>query len=36
MLERQAWMRETRVRRCEITAETPYELLVIDEAAEAG
>jgi S-DNA-T family DNA segregation ATPase FtsK/SpoIIIE len=33
MLERQAWMREARVRRCDITAETPYELLVIDELA---
>ena len=33
MLDRQAWMREQRVRRCEITAETPYELLMIDELA---
>lgn len=33
MVERQAWMREHKVRTCEIGAETPVELLVIDELA---
>ena len=33
MLARQAWMRQAQVRRCEITPETPYELLMIDELA---
>src|SRR5215212_2813982 len=33
MLDRQAWMRTERVRRCEISIETPYELLMIDELA---
>ena len=33
MLERQQWMRANKVRRCDITAETPYELLMIDELA---
>ncbi|GAA1187535.1 FtsK/SpoIIIE domain-containing protein [Pseudonocardia alaniniphila] len=33
MLARQAWMREHQVRTCEITRETPYELLIIDELA---
>ncbi len=33
MIERQAWMREHRVRSCEISTETPYELLMIDEMA---
>src|SRR4051794_30362905 len=33
MLTRQQWMRTEKVRRCDITAETPYELLMIDELA---
>jgi S-DNA-T family DNA segregation ATPase FtsK/SpoIIIE len=33
MLNRQQCMRAAKVRRCEITAETPYELLMIDELA---
>jgi len=33
MLARQAWMRTEKVRRCDITADTPYELLMIDELA---
>jgi DNA segregation ATPase FtsK/SpoIIIE, S-DNA-T family len=33
MVARQAWMREHGVRSCEITTETPYELLIIDELA---
>jgi S-DNA-T family DNA segregation ATPase FtsK/SpoIIIE len=33
MLGRQAWMREQGVRKCEITAGTPFELLIIDELA---
>lgn len=33
MVARQAWMRQARVRRCEISADTPYELLMIDELA---
>jgi hypothetical protein len=33
MLARQAWMRAEKVRRCDITADTPYELLMIDELA---
>ena len=33
MLARQQWMRAERVRRCEITPQTPYELLMIDELA---
>lgn len=33
MLARQQWMRESRVRSCDVTAATPYELLVIDELA---
>jgi S-DNA-T family DNA segregation ATPase FtsK/SpoIIIE len=33
MLDRQAWMRQHKVRRCEITPATPYELLMIDELA---
>ena len=33
MVARQAWMRQAGVRRCEITPQTPYELLMIDELA---
>jgi S-DNA-T family DNA segregation ATPase FtsK/SpoIIIE len=33
MLSRQQWMRGEKARRCEISAETPYELLMIDELA---
>ncbi|MDT0351714.1 FtsK/SpoIIIE domain-containing protein [Pseudonocardia charpentierae] len=33
MVERQAWMRAEKVRRCEIGVDTPYELLMIDELA---
>ncbi len=33
MVDRQAWMREHGVRSCELTLETPLELLVIDEMA---
>jgi DNA segregation ATPase FtsK/SpoIIIE, S-DNA-T family len=33
MLARQAWMRQAQMRRCDITAATPYELLMIDELA---
>ena len=33
MLDRQQWMRGEKVRRCEITPATPYELLMIDELA---
>ncbi|WP_219414865.1 cell division protein FtsK [Pseudonocardia nigra] len=33
MKDRQAWMRAHKVRKCEITPETPYELLIIDELA---
>jgi len=33
MKTRQQWMREHRLRDCPITAQTPYELLVVDELA---
>jgi S-DNA-T family DNA segregation ATPase FtsK/SpoIIIE len=33
MVERQAWMRTEKLRQAPITAETPYELLMIDELA---
>ncbi|MGI9002259.1 MAG: FtsK/SpoIIIE domain-containing protein [Pseudonocardia sp.] len=33
MVARQAWMREHKIRACEISRETPVELLVIDELA---